>query len=72
MSTRKDNNKKDDNKGGSYRESYGDRHDKKEDKFTNEKGGWESDRSGAEREGYGLKKNYDNGKVASKKVKGKK
>ena len=50
--------KKDNNKGGSYRESYGDGSDKKEDNYTYEKGGWESDRSGNERKGYGRKRNY--------------
>lgn len=60
--------KKDYNKGGSYRESYGNRNDKKEDKFSNQAGGWESDRSGAERSGYGRKRNYK-GHTSTKKTK---
>ena len=50
--------KKDDNTGGSYRESHGGKGDKQEKNFSNEKGGWESDRSGSERSGYGRKRNY--------------
>jgi 23S rRNA pseudouridine2605 synthase len=61
------NNYQDDNYGGSYRESYGDRRDYDEGNYgneslySNERGGWQDDRTGYERGGYGRNRNYRNG-----------
>lgn len=48
----------DGNRGGSYRESHGDRNATNEKNYSNQGGGWEDDRSGHERGGYGRGRNY--------------